>query len=264
MRKTGRHCARSAPLHTEEPTGAARPAPTGLHLTLADPRGLAWAQAMVTQHHDLHRPVDVRGRPLADLVRLDGERVGVLIFSRPESTRCYSGDLTYGGLDDVAAGRARYSRWEVLALARVWLSPAVQRGGAAYQPDLLPGFTDRRGVWRSTLASWCIRSALERVRLDYLLAHPPVWLDEPHPLRVCLSYCDPCYHKGTLYRASGFHLARVARSGLETWMHPLLPLNEAETTRVRVVAEQSGRSRNLRARRAVQVVQEALWGEAAG
>jgi hypothetical protein len=108
---------------------------------------------MVTHAHYLHRPVDPRTRPLAYLGYLGGERVGCLIFGRPESTRCYQGGLTYGSLADVQAGKAQYSRWEVLSLARVWLSPEVQAGGASYRPDLLPGFVDRRGAWRSTLAS---------------------------------------------------------------------------------------------------------------
>jgi hypothetical protein len=200
----------------------------------------------------------MRTRPVAYLVRLHTEPVGCLIFGRPESTRCYRGGLTYGSLADVQAGRAQYSRWEVLALTRVWLSPEVQVGGAASQPDVLPGFVDRRGVWRSTLASWCIRAALERVRLDYLLLHPPVFPEEPYQLRVCLSYCDTRQHRGTLYRVSGFTLARRSKRGLETWMAPLPALSEAEDARVRQAAAHSARGRRYRARRAAQAEQERL------
>jgi hypothetical protein len=135
----------------------------------------------------------------------------------------------------------------------------VQAGGHWYHSDLLPGFVDRHGAWRSTLASWCIRQALERVRVDYLLAHPPCFLDEPYQLRVCLSYCDTRQHRGTLYRVSGFSLARRNRQGLETWMIALPALSEGEDAAVQRAAAQSPRSRMYRAQRAVQAVQARLW-----
>jgi hypothetical protein len=78
-----------------------------------------------------------------------------------------------GSQADVAAGRAQFDRWEVLNLARVWLAPTVQVGGQWHRPSILPGFTDRRGLWRSTLASTVITEALGRVGYDYLTAHPP-------------------------------------------------------------------------------------------
>jgi hypothetical protein len=106
--------------------------------------------------------------------------VGILFFGRPEATRCYDGGLTYGSLGDVQTGRAQYDRWEVLNLARVWFSPLVQPGGLIHRlgPDSgLPGYADRRGVWRSTLASSTIRQALDRIGYDraQLLrhTHPP-------------------------------------------------------------------------------------------
>jgi hypothetical protein len=115
------------------------------------------------------------------------------------------------------AGRAEYDRWTILNLARVWLHPSVQRGGAFYSPELLPGYTDRRGVWRSTLASTVIELALARVGYDYLRTHPPCFPDEPYQIKVVLSYCDTTKHKGTIYRAAGFELARTNERGIETW-----------------------------------------------
>jgi hypothetical protein len=83
-----------------------------------------WAQAMVTQYHYLRRPVDPRTMTEGYQVRLpEIGPVGVLLFGRPEATRCYP---WYGGLDDVRTGRAEVTRWQVLNLSRVWLDPLVQ------------------------------------------------------------------------------------------------------------------------------------------
>lgn len=188
-----------------------------LDLIGADHAGLTWAQTTVTQQHYLRRPVDARCRPLAYLVTLDDVRVGCLVFGRPESTHCYHGALTYGSQADVAAGRAQYDRWEILNLSRVWLDRRVQRGSIWYDAALLPGFTDRRGVWRSTLATTVIGMALRAVGNDYLVAHPPCFLDEPYAIRAILSYCDTRRHAGTIYRAAGWPLARTNAQGIQTW-----------------------------------------------
>jgi hypothetical protein len=235
-----------------------------LTVDVADADGLAWAQEMVTKHHYLHAPVDVRSRPLAYLVQYHywwgagaaaGPRtIGILIFGRPEATRCYQGKLTYGSGADVASGRARFDRWEVLNLARVWFAPVVQPGGALYREgaeSLLPGFVDRRGVWRSTLASTVIRHVLDLVRRDYLLRYPPCFLDEPYQLCALLSYCDTRLHKGTLYRASGFELARRNDAGIETWWTPLAPLDAATDAQVVTASQRDRRAGNHRARRQV-------------
>lgn len=223
-------------------------------LTTADAAGLAWAQRQVTAHHYLHAPVDPRCSPLAYLVQLEHpamlpQRVGCLIFGRPEATRCYDGGLTYGSLADVQAGLAAYDRWEVVNLARVWFNPVVQPGGALYGPDNgLPGYTDRRGVWRSTLASTVIQHALARVGYDYLAARPPVDCAYPYQVRAVLSYCDTSKHKGTIYRAAGFQLARTNARGIETWYTPAVaPLSTEQDRAVRQLAERSPRSQRIRA-----------------
>lgn len=225
-------------------------------LTTADAAGLAWAQRQVTAHHYLHAPVDPRCSPLAYLVQLEHpamlpQRVGCLIFGRPEATRCYDGGLTYGSLADVQAGLAAYDRWEVVNLARVWFNPVVQPGGALYGPDNgLPGYTDRRGVWRSTLASTVIQHALARVGYDYLAARPPVDCAYPYQVRAVLSYCDTSKHKGTIYRAAGFQLARTNARGIETWYTPAVaPLSTEQDRAVRQLAERSPRSQRIRAER---------------
>lgn len=124
--------------------------------------------------------------------------IGYLIVSRPEATRCYP---WYGSVEDVARGRAEITRWQVLNLSRVWLDPAVQPGGTLYGPETVPGFTDRHGQFRSTLASAAIAQLADQVVTDYLLNRPPFFLDEPYELRWLLSYCDIRWHRGALLEA---------------------------------------------------------------
>lgn len=230
-----------------------------IHLRIADRQGFTWSQHQVTEHHYLHAPVDARCSPLAYLVEIDGVDfpVGCLIVGRPESTRCYDGALTYGSLRDKLTGRCRYSRWEVLNLARVWLSPRVQRGGDLFERGYVPLFVDRRNVARSTLASDAIRLLLDRVSFDYLRARPPVYPDEPYAIRVLLSYCDTSKHKGTIYQASGFDLARTNERGIQTyWTDQVEPLSSYEDDMIQKLAGQAWRSRRYRARRADNEVQE--------
>lgn len=219
-------------------------------LHVADRAASDWAQRQVIEHHYLHAPVDPRSRPLVYLVMVDGRLSGCLIFGRPESTRCYRGELTYGSQADVAQGRAQFDRWEVLNLARVWLAPTVQVGGQWYLPSLLPGFTDRRGVWRSTLASTVITEALARVGYDYLVAHPPVDCAYPYQIRAVLSYCDTRLHRGTIYRAAGFELGRTNKEGIETYFTTAVAALSAEQDAdIRRRSEVSHRSQRIRARR---------------
>lgn len=232
-----------------------------IRLQLADAAGLDRAQQTVTAHHYLHAPVDSRCSPLAYDVILDADteiyRIGVLIFGRPEATRCYDGKLTYGSLKDLETGRAQYDRWEVLNLARVWLHPRAQQGGDLFERGDMPGFYDRRGQWRSTLASHVIELALSRVGYDYLLQYLPCFPDEPYAIRAVLSYCDTNIHKGTIYRAAGFDLARTNERGIETWYTPAVaPLGSYERAMIEKRAGQSYRSRRYRAARAAQERQE--------
>lgn len=216
---------------------------TPLHLELADEAGLVWAQEAVTRHHYLHSPVDSRCSVLGYIVKLGAVEVGCLLFGRPEATACYQGGLTYGGSAARAEGRARYDRWEVLNLARVWLDPRVQAGGHRYVPNA---------------ATWAIGQALGRVVVDYLVRFPVVWPDEPWRLRVCLSYCDTRRHQGTIYRAAGFQLARTNEDGIETWYRPLRGLQGHERKQILKVSEQSPRSRRYRSARAAQAEQAAF------
>lgn len=208
----------------------------------------SWAQAQVINYHYLHRPVDVRTMPEGYQVRLpELGPVGCLLFGRPEATRCYP---WYGSVDDVDTGRAEVTRWQVLNLSRVWFDPMVQAGGGKYYcAERLPGYVDRSGVWRSTLASTAIRQALGRIGYDYLLRRPPCFLEEPYEIRWLLSYCDSRRHRGVLYAAAGFELYRTNRTGMQTWRLRLPDLAPDQNAAVRRAALADARSQRKRADR---------------
>lgn len=212
-----------------------------LRIHLASDKELQWAQDKVIEHHYLHAPVDNRCRPIAYIVTLQQERVGCLIFGRPESTACYP---WYGSVHDVQTGRAHLSRWELINLARVWLDPMVQRGGASYIANA---------------ATYVIAQALSRVVVDYLILNPPIFLEEPWQLRECLSYCDTQFHRGTLYRAANFSLVRENRRGIQTYVRPLRHLTHQEQALITRLTEQHPRSRRYRAQRSVAHVQQTTF-----
>lgn len=214
-------------------------------------RDLSWCRERIEAGHYLHTWPDPRTRPLAYVVwrmTLHGNwRVGCLTFGRPEATRCYKGKLRYGSILDVSTGRAVYDRWEVLNLSRVWLDPEVQAGGRFCRPDWVPGFTDRRGVWRTALASHLIAAALRRVGYEYLLAHPVCFVAEPYVIRAALSYCDTRLHRGTIYQASGWELARTNGEGKQTWWTPAVsPLSSEQDAAIRSLAATHPRSIRIR------------------
>lgn len=231
---------------------------------VTDRAGLAWAQDRITAEHYLHAPVDSRCRPLCYIAHhhatwgaaaAAGPRaIAILMFGRPEATRCYQGALTYGSLADVVDGRAQFDRWEILNLARVWVHPRFQKGGLyCSAEDGLPGYTDRRGMWRSTLASSLIGLALAQVGYDYLVQHPPVDCAYPYAIRAVLSYCDRRLHKGTIYRASGFTLARTNRNGIETYFTTAVgALSAEQDVDIRQRARTSQRSQRIRTERTVK------------
>lgn len=219
-----------------------------IDLMAMDPDGIRWAQQVVAEQHYLHSPVDVR-------CSVEGYKVfigdigcrGILLFGRPQATRCSD---WYGSVDDVECGRCEVTRWQVLNLARVWLDPVVQVRGEYCRPDVIPGFVDRRGVFRSTLASTVLKTAIERIGYDYLVQRPPVFLDEPYEIKWLLSYCDTKLHKGTIYQAAGFERYRINSDGIETWRIRLPALGEEQDNMVRYYSERDSRAQRYRAERA--------------
>ena len=235
-----------------------------VQLELLDAANMVWANDLVAQHHYLHRPPDVRTMPegYRILVRRDVDKrghflVGLLIFGRPQCTRLYP---WFGSVEDVATDRAEVTRWQVLNLARVWLDPRFQAGGPFCWQDYVPGYTDRRGLWRSTLASTAIGLALDRVSFDYLVRRPPVFVDEPYRIEYVLSYCDTRLHLGTIYAASGFELFRMNSDGIQTWRRRIAPPAPEQDAVIRRLAAQSQRSKRIRAAREQAGVQMELAG----
>jgi hypothetical protein len=212
-----------------------------------DQRGLEWAQRTVALRHYRHSPVLARACPEGWGVTV-GElgRVGCLIVGRPQATLCRP---WYGSVDDVAAERCDVTRWQVLNLARVWLDPSVQAGGQFCGPEWLPGFIDRRGVWHSTLASNALARLAAQVGGEYLLARPPVFVDEPYELRWLLSYCDTRTHRGVIYRDAGWELYRTNQDGMQTWRLPLRPLSAAQHVAIAEASRVCPRARRFRAER---------------
>lgn len=137
-----------------------------LTLTLGNADDLAWAQATVTTHHYLRAPVDPRARPMCYWIKLDYppyvERMGLVILGIPHATRC-RGWWGYEGTP---------TQWQVVDLSRIFLFPIVQAGGELCQPGVVPGYTDRRGVWRPTVATWAIAEVLRRVQADRVRLWP--------------------------------------------------------------------------------------------
>lgn len=164
-----------------------------LTITLGAAADLAWAQATVAAAHYLHAPVDPRARPMCYVIRRDDWRVGLVMLGIPHATKC-GGWWGYPGLP---------TQWQCVDVNRIWLDPEIQRGGFWCEPGTVPGFHDRTGIWRPAVATWAIREVLARVQADRVRLWPPVYPDQPYHILLGVSYSDPRYHKGTIYRHAG-------------------------------------------------------------
>lgn len=164
-----------------------------LTVSLGDAAALAWAQATVTSSHYLRAPVDPRARPMCYIIMCEGYPFGLVILGIPHATRC-RGWWGYEGLP---------TQWQVVDLSRIWLSPDIQRGGDACEPGIVPGYFDRNNLWRPTVATWAIGEVLQRVQADRVRLWPPVYPAQPYHIRLAISYSDPKFHRGTIYRLAG-------------------------------------------------------------
>lgn len=222
-----------------------------------DSKRLRDAKRAVEQNHYLHRMPDPRTSYEVYGFGTGNTDMGYMVFGRPEATRC--GDW-YGGLDDVQAGRCEVTRWQVLNLARVWIYPEYQTGGARCVAGVVPGYTDRRGVWRSTLASEALRVTCAEIGVMYLIRRPPCFLDEPYEIKWLLSYCDTRLHRGTIYAAAGFERYRVNNQGIETWRIRLPEFTARDDDFVRAASINNQRAIRYRAQRAQLEMQLKMRG----
>jgi hypothetical protein len=167
-----------------------------LHIDLGDRNDLTWAQRIVAQYHYLRQPVDPRARPMVYIVRSDDDTyqrpLGLIMLGIPHATRC-TGWWGYPGLP---------TQWQVVDLCRIWIDPDLQPGGRWCDPYTVPGFYDRRGKFRPTTPTWAINEVLQRVQADRVRLWPPVYLAQPYHIELAISYHDPAYHRGTIYRHS--------------------------------------------------------------
>lgn len=155
----------------------------------------------------MHRSVHQRSVPFGwalswnDAVnRPDGRPNGFIVYASIHYTKLRN-EFGYDGLP---------TKWQVLSLARLWIHPDFQKGGELCQPEILPGYTDRKGIWRSTLATEIIRQSLSMVQRRWIDIHPPRWPDQPYHIVKVISYADTRYFSGTIYRAAGFReISRV-------------------------------------------------------
>lgn len=166
---------------------------TRLTIDLGTKADVNWAQETVARRHYLRQRVYNRARPMVYVVRYGQRPVGLVMVTIPHATKC-RGWWGYPGL---------ITQWQVLDMCRVWLDPAVQQGGELCLPGIVPHHFDRKGIFRPTVATWCIDQVLGRVQRDRISLWPPIYPQLPYHIRLIISYHDPQYHRGTIYRESG-------------------------------------------------------------
>lgn len=202
----------------------------------------------IVENHYLHTMPDPRTSMEVYMIQIGNHLLpgGFLVFGRPQATRC---GRWYGDVDEAADGRCDVTRWQVLNLARVYILPKFQAGGMFCKETIVPGYYDRRGMWRSTLASTVIRLAVESIGYRYLIHRPPVYLDQPFEIRWLMSYCNTNLHKGVIYKTSGFELYGTNSDGIQTWRIRLPELTDEQSQAIQEASLRSKRAQIYRAKR---------------
>ena len=124
-----------------------------------------------------------------------GVRIGLVMLGIPHASKCRG---WWGYADTI-------TQWQVVDLCRIWISAYYQRGeyGIYAKPGTVPGYTDRHGTFRPTVATWAIHEVLQSVQADRVRLWPPVYPSQPYHIELAISYSDPKFHKGTIYRHAG-------------------------------------------------------------
>ena len=140
-----------------------------LTLEIAD---LKESSKIIKHHHYLHR-----GRTMSQLpywICIDGEKVGVLLYSLPRVSNPIDG----------------IEPMKLLELARLWINPSVQN--LTYE--------DRNGKSHSLpVASCAMGKSIKRVRNDWEMKYPNL-----PGIDAIVSWCDDTRHEGTIYKSSNF------------------------------------------------------------
>lgn len=144
--------------------------------------------------HYLKRKI-IRSKLLAHGVFLDNELVGGLLWVIPHFTK-KKGLFGYPGLLD---------KWEVLMLGRFWLSDDCNLIASKVMAESIG--KSGRGRNGSKRRGW-------RLQTNWVLEHPPKYIDMPFVPRLLISFSDSLYgHSGTIYSASGWILNGISNSG---------------------------------------------------
>ena len=130
------------------------------------------ATEWVVDRHYLHRPRV--GPQMCYWGLIDNEQIGVIIYAWPRVA------VTWHG----------FAPGELLELARLWITPAVQDGTVE----------DSKGRSHSfSAASRIVGLSLRKVRQHWRVKYP-----ESPTIRACVAWSDDVYHSGNIYRASNF------------------------------------------------------------
>ena len=140
-----------------------------LSIQLAD---LKESSKIIKRHHYLQR-----GRTMAQLpywICIDGEKVGVLLYSLPRISNPVDG----------------IEPMNLLELARLWINPSVQN--LTYE--------DRNGKSHSLpVASCAMGKSIRRIKDDWKMKYPNL-----PGIDAIVSWCDDTRHEGTIYKSSNF------------------------------------------------------------
>lgn len=168
-----------------------------LFITLGNDKDMTWAQKTIEHFHYLKTIPHPQTRSMVYILWYapngTPRRLGLCMVGIPHATK----NKRWYGV------KGKPTQWQVVDLNRIWIDPLLQQGGAYCQPGIVPGFTDRGGVFRPTAASWLIGEVLGRVQRDRVAMWPPVFPQQPYHIRLAISYHDPAFHRGTIYKASG-------------------------------------------------------------
>lgn len=165
-----------------------------LTLRLGDKVDLEWAQGVAEEHHYLHQRVNNQARPMVYVLHFGEVKAGLIMVGSPHATRNKEW-YGYPGLP---------TQWQVVDLCRIWIDPRFQAGGELCRPDVVPGFHDRNGIWRPRLATWAIGKVLARIQRDRVSEWPPVYPHQPYHILLVISYHDPQFHNGIIYKKMGW------------------------------------------------------------
>jgi len=224
-----------------------------------DKKDLDWALEMFKLHHYMKRVPHPKSDLLVYIIRRvkDGARVGCILYNRMQCSRVRG---WFGSLEEVNAGACPYTQWEMINLARVWLSPMIQRPYPVDEdaaqavpcgpvPQFLFAPEEPMPEYVHHAASQVILESLDRVAVDYLKRFPPPFPGEPWRLRQCVSYCDTKLFNCAIYQASRFRAVRENKQGIRTYVHGLRDLLPHEVDEIMEASRTNARCRRRRAAR---------------